>query len=166
MNDNGGRERFLEVYAAHAPMARAVLYNICGERDLDDLVQETFIKVWKGLDGFRNDAGIKTWIYRIASNTALDHCRKKSPRMTETELDELPGDGGGEADVMQRDLVRKGMGRLSSEHRAVITLCVFEGLSAKEAADALGLPEGTVKSRLHYAKNELAKFFNSSGVKA
>lgn len=164
--DDGGTDPFHAVYLEHAALVRGVIYNISGRRDLDDLVQETFIKIWKGYGGFRNDAKIKTWIYRIATNTALDYCRKKTLRVAERELDELPGGGENEDDAMRLDLVQKGMRRLSSEHRAIVTLCVFEELSVKDAADALGLREGTVKSRLHYAKKELAKFFNNSGVTA
>ncbi len=164
--DNGGPDRFHAVYLENASLVRGVIYNISGRRDLDDLVQETFIKIWKGFGGFRNDANIKTWIYRVATNTALDYCRKKTPRIVERELDELPGGGENEDDAARRDLVQKGMRRLSSEHRAIVTLCVFEELSVKDAADALDLPEGTVKSRLHYAKKELAKFFNNGGVRA
>ncbi|MBI3580812.1 MAG: sigma-70 family RNA polymerase sigma factor [Nitrospinae bacterium] len=164
--DDGGPDRFHAVYLEHAELVRGVIYNISGPLDLDDLVQEAFVKIWKGFGGFRNDANIKTWIYRIATNTALDYCRKRTPRLAETELEELPGGGENEEDAVRRDLVHKGMRRLSSEHRAIVTLCVFEELSVKDAADALGLPEGTVKSRLHYAKRELAKFFNNSGVRA
>ncbi|MBI3793306.1 MAG: sigma-70 family RNA polymerase sigma factor [Nitrospinae bacterium] len=166
LKDGADEERFRAVYQAHGAMVRGVVYNITGERDLDDLVQETFIKVWRGLDGFRNDSGIKTWIYRIATNTALDHCRKNRLKRTETIVDDLPAPGEGEADAIHRDLVRKGMERLSAGHRAVVTLCIFEGLSLREAASALELPEGTVKSRLFYAKSELLKFFNLSGVLA
>jgi RNA polymerase sigma-70 factor (ECF subfamily) len=164
--DDGGPGSFHAIYLEHAALVRGVIYNISGRLDLDDLVQDTFVKIWKGFGGFRNDAKIKTWIYRIATNTALDYCRKRSPRVAEMEPDELPGGGENEDDAMRRDLVQKGMRRLSSEHRAIVTLCVFEELSVKDAADALGLPEGTVKSRLHYAKKELAKFFNNSGVRA
>jgi RNA polymerase sigma-70 factor (ECF subfamily) len=86
-------------------------------------------------------------------------------QFSDIPLEELPGGEDGADGAMLRDLVQKGVRRLSPSHRAVITLCMFEGLSVKEAADALDSPEGTVKSRLHYAKNELAKFFDNCGVK-
>jgi RNA polymerase sigma-70 factor (ECF subfamily) len=163
---SGDPNRFHAVYLDHAPLVRAVVYNICGDRDLDDLVQETFVKIWKGLGGFKNQAEIKTWIYRIATNTALDYCKRRPMLITEMELDQVPGRGNDEDEAVKRDLVQKGLECLSSDHRAIVTLCVFEGLSVKEAADALSLPEGTVKSRLHYAKGELMKFFDNSGVTA
>ena len=164
-NDSQNSERFRAIYAAHASLVRAVIYNICGGRDLDDLAQEAFLKVWRGLAGFRNDSQIGTWIYRVAANTALDHCRKKPMPVSEIELEELPGGVSADDDATLRDLVQKGMRRLSPEHRAVVTLCVFEELTTKEAAEALGSPEGTVKSRLHYAKGQMARFFENSGVK-
>lgn len=165
LKDNGGgQDLFRSVYEKHAPLVRAVLYNICGGEHLDDLVQETFIKIWKGLPGFKENSGIKTWIYRIATNTALDWCRKNATAKAEYQLTDLPGGEGGEANAMYRDIVKKGLRRLSPEQRAVVTLCVFEELTTKDAANTLGLPEGTVKSRLHYARAEMGKFFQENGV--
>lgn len=164
LKDNGGQERFQAVYEKHAPLVRAVLYNICGEEHLDDLVQETFIKIWKGLPGFKENADIKTWIYRIATNTALDWCRKNAATKAVNPLPDLPGGEGGEANALHRDMVTKGLRRLSPEQRTVITLCVFEELTIKEAAQTLNLAEGTVKSRLHYARAEMGKFFQENGV--
>lgn len=164
MNGNGGPDRFRAVYEAHAPLVRGVLYNICGGNDLDDLVQETFIKIWKGLPGFKEHANIKTWIYRIATNTALDWCRKNASVKVEDWLPDIAGGEGGEANAVYRDLVNKGLRLLSPEQRAVVTLCIFEELTVKEAAAALGLPEGTVKSRLHYARAEMGKYFQENGV--
>lgn len=163
-NNGGGEERFHAVYDGHAPLVRAVLYNICGGEHLDDLVQETFIKIWKGLPGFKENANIKTWIYRIATNTALDWCRKNAAAKMEYWLPDTPGGEGGEANAIHRDIVKKGLGRLSPEQRAVAALCIFEELSIKEAASALGLPEGTVKSRLHYARADMGKFIQENGV--
>ncbi len=145
-------------------MVRAVLYNICGPAELDDLVQETFIKVWQGLPGFRHGSQLRTWIYRIAANTALDQCRRNARNRTVPEEADPPGGSGGEAEILYRDLVRKGMQTLSPEHRAVLTLCLFEELSVKEAAEALEVPEGTVKSRLHYAKAAMGAFLSQNGV--
>ncbi len=163
-NNGGGQDQFQAVYDNHAPLVRAVLYNICGGEHLDDLAQETFIKIWKGLPGFRENANIKTWIYRIATNTALDWCRKNAAAKAESWLPDLPGGEGGETNAINRDIVKKGLMRLSPEQRAVVTLCIFEELTIKEAGSALGLPEGTVKSRLHYARAEMGKFFQENGV--
>lgn len=165
LKDNGGgQDRFLAVYENHAPLVRGVLYNICGGEHLDDLVQETFIKIWKGLPGFKENANIKTWIYRIATNTALDWCRKNTAAKADNWLPDLPGGEGGEANAIHRDMVKKVLRLLSPEQRAVVTLCIFEELTIKEAADTLALPEGTVKSRLHYARAEMGKFFQENGV--
>ncbi len=163
-NDGTAQERFQTLYGQHASLVRAVLYNICGGEHLDDLVQETFIKIWKGLPGFKEDSNIKTWIYRIATNTALDWCRKNASVKTEYQLPDIPGGEGGEAVAIHADIVKKCLLRLSAEQRAVVTLCIFEELTIKEAAESLRLPEGTVKSRLHYARAEMGKFFQVNGV--
>lgn len=161
---NGGPDGFRAVYLEYGRMVRSVLYNICGGSELDDLAQETFVKIWKGLDGFRNEAGLKTWIYRIAVNTALDHCRRRERDFASELPDEISGGFGGEPEAVYRDLVEKGLRRLSPEQRAVVVLAVFEDVPLKEAALALDVPEGTVKSRLHGARRELAAFLKENGV--
>ena len=145
-------------------MVRGVTYNICGFNYLDDVVQDVWLKVWKGLDRFNGTSKIKTWIYRIAVNAALDHCRRSKKLKQETELqpethradDQDSGDEG----LIYRELVQKGLEKLSDKHRAVIVLAELEELPLREVATILKTSEGTVKSRLHYARQEMLHYIN------
>lgn len=138
--------------------------------DARDIVQNAFIKAYGNLDGFRIESSFYTWIYRIAMNLAIDHVRKSKRRKT-TGFDEAIGardDDGAMLEVHheespQRALQRKqlqerifaALDTLSEEHREIILLREVEGLSYKEIADAMGVPEGTVMSRLFYARKKL-----------
>lgn len=146
-------------------MIRNVLFRICGSRYLDDLTQETFIKVWRGISGFQHDSSLKTWIYSIATRVAIDHFRKRGDTFL-TELDEgsLPSQTNEESGHVRRDLVRKGLRTLSFDHRTTLVLHVLEGRSLEEVARITSTALGTVKSRLHYARNAMAGYLESEGV--
>lgn len=135
-----------------------------------DLTQDAFIKAYKNLDRFRKDSSFYTWLYRIAMNVAIDHLRKHGKRKN-VEFDEKIGtaDGDGSLDDRHRigdpakELARKQLGdkifdaldQLSPEHRQIVILREVDGLSYKEIADTLELAEGTVMSRLFYARRKL-----------
>jgi RNA polymerase sigma-70 factor (ECF subfamily) len=136
----------------------AVCMNLTGRRaDAEDAVQEVFVAVHRGLPAFRGASRLTTWIYRIALRAAL-HARAR--RQDGEPLDpETPG-GGGEADMATRDEARRAaaaLGRLPAGPRAVLSLFAVEGLSHREIADILGIPEGTVWSRLHAARRMLVE---------
>jgi RNA polymerase sigma-70 factor (ECF subfamily) len=151
-------------HAAFDPLFRALrepvlalCLHLCGNRaDAEDAVQEVFLAVHRALPAFRGEARLTTWVYRIAIRAAL---RAKARRRPSEPLDpETPG-GGGEAAMATRDDARRlvaAMARLSAEHRAVLSLFALEGLGHRAIADILGIPEGTVWSRLHAARKRLA----------
>lgn len=156
---------FEKLYQDHNKMIRSVMFNICGARDLDDLVQETFLRIWKGLPRFNQRSQIKTWIYRITVNTALDHCRKAKKWKQETELKKDVHDRrSDESRMVNQDLVQKGLNQLPEIHRAVLVLATMQGLSINEIAGIVKASEGTVKSRLHYAKKNFLQFLEEQGV--
>jgi RNA polymerase sigma-70 factor (ECF subfamily) len=135
-----------------------------------DVVQMAFVKAYRNLTAFRIDSSFYTWIYRIAMNLAIDHCRRQK-RRRETSFDEAvaPKDDDGEllelhhAESPERLLKRKelqarifaALDELTEEHREIILLREVEGLAYKEIADVMGIPEGTVMSRLFYARKKL-----------
>ena len=153
--------------------------------DAEDVVQETFVKAFLSLAQFKGQSSFYTWVYRICFNMAIDIRRKASRRGgTHLEFKEHVGvnraafqDGdrkagdGGLADRLQNvegphdALARKELGRkiqevlgeLSEEHQAVITLREVDGLDYEEIAQAIGVPKGTVMSRLFYARRALQK---------
>lgn len=155
-----------KLYDEHAPTVRAVLYRMGVGNDLDDVVQVCFVKAWKGLENFRGDSSLKTWITRIAVNAAYDHLRKKGVNLETEEIDEeklssapeATGNDNGEA-------VRLALECLSVPHREVLVLHVLEENSVEETAAILGVAPGTVKSRLFHARANLQKILEKRGIK-
>ncbi|HTR53608.1 MAG TPA: RNA polymerase sigma factor [Kofleriaceae bacterium] len=135
----------------------ALCIHILGVRDdAHDAVQDTFISVFRGLDGFRGEARLSTWIYQIALREALRH---KARRRTSEPLDDAmvaPDQGDPALRREQRERLARALDRLSAEHRTVLSLFALEGLSHREIADVLGVPEGTIWSRVHAARKRLA----------
>ena len=126
--------------------------------DAEDLVQETFLGAIKG--NFRGESSVRTWLVRILVNRAamLRRTRKRRP---ETELKESAAAGRGDSATKidaKADLSEM-LAQLSPDHRQVIVLRELEGLSYEEMAAALGVPRGTVESRLYRAREELRRSF-------
>ncbi len=132
--------------------------------DADDVGQETFIRFHRALGSFRGDSSLKTYLVHIAMNLSLNALRRRRRLLArfvsrdETEIDSpAPGAGpDGEVDASElRAFVRAAINRLSEKHRAVVVLRMFQECSTREAAQILGVPEGTVLSRLSRALKEL-----------
>ncbi|MBT3267667.1 sigma-70 family RNA polymerase sigma factor [Candidatus Poribacteria bacterium] len=130
----------------------------------DDVVQEAFLKAFTSLGKFRRDAEMDTWLYRIVMNVALNRLRGSRRRLG--FLDRLRRDGGHMArrptlphvaleHAEAREQVQAAVMELAPGLRAVVVLFDLEGLSCAEVSGALGIPEGTVRSRLHNARRHL-----------
>jgi RNA polymerase sigma-70 factor (ECF subfamily) len=157
-------KRFHQLYKDHHRMVRNVLYNMVDEKILDDLVQETFLRIWKGLPRFGFKSSIRTWIYRISIHTAIDHLRtiRLRPREVFFEEDLLVSDQDLQLPLNQ-ELVQKALQDLDSDHRSVVILHFFEDQSISQIAKILEIPPGTVKSRIFSAKNKLRKLLDKEG---
>ncbi len=149
-----------------------VIYHLTANReDAADLTQDTFIKAFQSIQRFGGQSSFFTWLYRIAVNSTLTHLRKarlKSFLSLETLnsdtpvskelIDALTDKTGVERDAYVRELQEKlneAMMKLSIKHRTVVTLYEIDGLGHQEIADVMGCSVGTVRSRLHYAKQLL-----------
>jgi RNA polymerase sigma-70 factor (ECF subfamily) len=122
----------------------------------EDAVQETFLSAFVALPGFRGEARLSTWLYRIAIRASY-RARANYPRATESIPEHLAG-APPEEELLQRDKMRRlqrAMLQLPMEQRVVFSLFIFKHLSQKEIAEVLQVPEGTVWSRLHAAKTQL-----------
>jgi RNA polymerase sigma-70 factor, ECF subfamily len=163
---------FRQLYQNYQARVRATLYQLCGNEGLDDLVQEVFLKAWKGLPKLREVDYFSTWLYRIAWNAAVDRRKKlaKNQKVSFEEEDfaereDLDAARGGDLMAIHyRDLVAKSLASLSLEHRAVLILHDLEDIPQKEIAQILSIPTGTVKSRLHHARNYVKKFLQQQGI--
>jgi RNA polymerase sigma-70 factor (ECF subfamily) len=138
--------------------------RMCGEReDARDTVQETLFQAFRSLKNLKEPKALRSWLYRVASNACLMQRRKgKHEPERKLSLDELLPDqveGGGiripEDELLRGELqrrVREAIRTLPSHYRIVLVLRDMEQLSTREAAEALGLPESTIKMRLHRAR--------------
>ncbi|MFK7931043.1 MAG: sigma-70 family RNA polymerase sigma factor [Myxococcota bacterium] len=151
------------------------------QEDARDTTQDAFVKAYDNLHRFRLEASFYTWIYRIAMNLSIDHLRKKKRRGT-TEFDETVAsrDGTGAIDEQHhqdspsKSLERKqlyarimdAMQELPEDQRQVILLRELEGLSYKEISDVMEVPEGTIMSRLYYARKKLQKLLAGERAEA
>lgn len=142
----------------------AVALRMCGDpEDARDATQEVFVNALRALRTFREEAQLGTWLHRVAVNASLDLIRRRK-RRSAAPLDvvtERPsGDPGPDerADASARAAeVHRALARVSGEHRAVLVLADLQGLDYAEVATALDIPVGTVKSRLHRARLEMAR---------
>lgn len=157
--------------AFHRPLLGLCTHLTADRAEAEDALQETFLALHKALPGFRGEAQLSTWVYRIALRTAL-HVRARRTRNT-TSLDEqspalaVPDEGPGPdrlaAARQESARLARAMDTLSAEHRAVLSLFAVEGLSHAEVAATLGIPLGTVWSRLHLARKKLMAALDAPG---
>ncbi|MFZ4665976.1 MAG: sigma-70 family RNA polymerase sigma factor [Prochlorotrichaceae cyanobacterium] len=164
----GDRQSFRVLYQRHHLPVRSTLYQLCGASCLDDLVQDVFLRAWKGLKGFRQGSQFSTWLYRIAWNVASDQRRKFGQERSQRDrLTPLAMEGTVNSDLTQvhyQDMVQRGLIQLSEEQRSVLVLHDLQDLPQKEIAMILEIPIGTVKSRLFHARSTLRQFFLQEGV--
>jgi RNA polymerase sigma-70 factor, ECF subfamily len=159
----GGDAAFRELVDKYKRMVFAVILRSISDRNsVEDLAQDVFIRVHRGLRHFRGDARLSTWICRIAMNVCAG-ARQRTPQ--EVSLDAAPPGAPPPAgavvadptfaDLELRDRIAKAMARLSQRSRVVLTLFYFAGRSYEEISEALQVPLGTVKTHVHRAKQEL-----------
>ena len=162
---------FPEIYDEYYPKIVRYLARLVGEHEAEDAAQETFVKINRSLDNFRGESSLSTWIYRIATNAAMDHLRKPSSKRSLQSMKEsdLPGeeDDGPVDDKPLLDtlLIRKDMNdcirgivdSLPADYGSVLVLSEFEGLTNSEIAEINGISLDTVKIRLHRARAKLRK---------
>ncbi|EKQ68995.1 RNA polymerase, sigma subunit, ECF family [Leptolyngbyaceae cyanobacterium JSC-12] len=164
----GDTQSFRLLYQRHQQRVRAILYQICDAFMLDDLVQEVFLRAWKGLPKFRQNAKFSTWLYRIAWNVASDHrqaaAKGRSQLQTLTIYASLHQESPDVMHLHYQDLVQRGLIHLSFDHRTVLVLHDLEEVPQKEIAEILEIPVGTVKSRLFHARAAMRQFLEKEGV--
>lgn len=153
--------------AAVAPHERQVYFtclHMMGNReDAEDCAQEAMLKAFRGFSRFQGRSKVSTWLYSIATNVCLDALRKRKDTLSLDAMREAgweTADGAPEAyerlEASERKrLIKEALGEMPAEFRAALTLVDLQGLSYQDAAEALGLPLGTVKSRLSRARNLL-----------
>jgi len=167
----GDREAVQTLLERYERRLMAVIVGMVrNPEDAKEILQETFVRAFRSLEGFKGESSFYTWIYRIAMNLAIDHQRRGGKRPL-VEFDEAIGvkeDAVGEGSanlgidpfksMRSRELGKKifeAIESLTPDHRAVILLREIDGLSYEEISDVLDCSLGTVMSRLHYARKKL-----------
>jgi RNA polymerase sigma-70 factor, ECF subfamily len=157
----GDPAAFEQVVRHYDARLRALAYRLLGDPALmDDALQEAYVKAFRALPGFRADAGLGTWLYRITYRTCLDVLRAEGRRRT-TPLEDThaaadPGADPGRVASARTDLARA-LDSLPPDQRAAVLLVDAEGLDYTAAAEVLGVAAGTIASRLSRARAALRK---------
>jgi len=136
--------------------------------DADDILQNTFIKVWKGLEGFREDSKLYTWLYRIATNESLTFLKQQKTKYLlpiidyENQLSEtLESDKYFNGDEIQLKL-QKAILNLPEKQRVVFNLKYFEEMKYEDMSEVLGTSVGALKASYHHAVKKIENYFNDN----
>jgi RNA polymerase sigma-70 factor, ECF subfamily len=162
----GQTQAFGELVRRYQGRLYPTLLRLSGSaEDAHDLLQDAFLRAFENLGRFHGDSSFYTWLYRIAVNLAISgRRRRRTLRLSETRRDEpidppAPSEESDPTLPLERAersaAIQKALGTLAPDHRAVVVLKEFDGLRYEEVAAVLGIPVGTVRSRLHRARCEL-----------
>ncbi len=150
---------FEQLYEIHGPRLKSIAYHIVGNRqDAEDAVQETFLKLYRAIQGFQGQSSVGTWLCRIAINVCYDLARKRR-RETEAPEERHPAMT---PQLPMRVALEDALRRIHPRHRMVFLLFEVEGLRHAEIASILEVPEGTSKAWLFEAKKELKRLLTET----
>ena len=163
----GERRAQRELYERCHQRIFRLMVRMVGLQDASDLTQQVFLQMFRKMDQFAGDARFQTWLYRLAVNEALQHHRKHQRREFHRLTSEPISPQGPESAVSEaRELLERALARVDPELRSVFLLREQEGLSYRDIADALGIAEGTVGSRLNRVRHELQQHLVDLGWEA
>ena len=159
----GRSERFRELVIRYQNLVAGIAWRSgCRREDAEDVVSEVFLKVYRNLHQFRPDHAFSTWLYKLTANHVVDRSRRAKKERGRTEMpeqveDHTPGAEEGMETDERHALVRKALEFVDERYREVMHLVYVEGLKVDETARVLGVPEGTVKTRLMRGREALRK---------
>jgi RNA polymerase sigma-70 factor (ECF subfamily) len=160
----GDRAALNELYRGYQPRLRRFL-SLCLRQDsIDEVINDTFVVVWRKSKDFRNAARVSTWIIGIANRLAMREHRRQRRHATCVSLDECPERCvDSTAQTETRDWLQQGLGSLSCDQRLALQLAYGVGYAVEEIAALTFVPVGTVKTRLFHARNKLRRFLPGIG---
>lgn len=178
---DGDSQAFKELVDAYRDRMLQFFFRLCWDRDRsEDLVQELFIKLMTGSKRYRPQGRMSTFVYRVATNLWIDHYRAQRPRprmfsydqVVHPDTDVAPMQFADDAtppaddliDQEERAKMRRSLDRLTEPHRLVFELAVYQERPYSEISELLGIPLGTVKSRMHNAVAALKDMLGASGA--
>ncbi|MDX1616729.1 MAG: RNA polymerase sigma factor [Candidatus Promineifilaceae bacterium] len=164
----GDQTAFSELYQRHhVGLYNYLLRLIHQESVAEELLQEVFVAVWEGAADFRQQASVKTWIFRIGHHKAVSWLRKLKrydDLVSQYQPRAQVSVEGQASETWRADVVREALDQLSAPHRAVVELAYVHELSYAEIAQILDCPVGTVKSRMSYALKHLDGLLRRKGM--
>ncbi len=152
----GDRQAQQRLYEMTMHLVYRLMVRLVGLQDAADLTQQVYLKLFSKLDQFSGKSRFETWLYRLATNEALQFLRKNKNRKTKTLMGDPVNQDQPESERdEQRELLEVAMERIDPELRSIFMLREVEKKSYREIAEIVGIPEGTVGSRLTRARREL-----------
>ncbi len=174
----GDTNAFEQLVEMHSARIYSIALRMVGNpSDAEDLAQEAFLRIWRGLEGFNMESRFSTWAYRLTTNVCIDHLRKEKKNSSvplfmeddegeETEL-QIPDERNNPELRLEQDQLRQSvdhaMEKLEPQYRQILSLRELGGLSYDEIARQLELKEGTVKSRIARAREHMRKLLIDDG---
>jgi len=168
----GDRAAFEELYRAYQlPLFRYFLRMVGSTAAAEELADDVLVAVWQGAGRFRAESKPSTWVFGIAHHKALNARREKLPdTMAVDAMADLPSPDEGPEELLLRERFRQrvesALTALSPEHREVLQLTFYQGLSCAEIASVVGRPVNTVKTRMFHARRRLQRVLEGMGVGA
>lgn len=163
--DQNAFRKIVEKY--QASLLNFFYYMNANRQEAEDLVQETFLKVYLYRDKYAPTAKLSTFLFRVARNTGIDYIRKKKaiPMSFEGDLLEAPAAKGRNSENDWQSSLEKALLKLPEKLRSVVVMSYFEDLKYQEIADILEIPLGTVKSRMSFAMKQLKDLMENENGK-
>jgi RNA polymerase sigma-70 factor (ECF subfamily) len=162
MTDNAYEpENLQDLLVASAPRVYGLLFRMVGRRDVaEDLMQETLLRAYRGLDAYQPEGKFRAWLFRIAANQARDWIRRQKRRPLVTDEPHAVAEMPPEADAVARERagrVNQALARLAEPDREILLMRYYGNMTFKEIAQANGEPLGTVLARAHRALKKLGE---------
>lgn len=169
---DGDEQALRAIYTSYGRRLYAYALRLTGNQGVaEEVIQDTFLAVWNGARGYRGDSKVATWLLGIVHHQALNATRRK--RLPTTEMEDALHQAGNTdkpEDVAtatdRRRALSAALAQLTRDHRTVLELVFYQGLSLTETARVLKCPVGTVKSRLSYAKTHMRQALGRAGLGA
>ena len=166
----GDRDAFEKLYKAYAARLFRYLFSMLSDANAaEELANDVMVAAWKGAAQFRGQSKPSTWLFGIAHHKALNELRRRQPQVVDIEeASEVASSAEGPDTAVRRhsleQTVRGALQTLSPEHREVMELTFYQGLSYQEIAEIMQCPVNTVKTRMFYAKKKLQEALEQEGI--
>lgn len=164
----GDRFAFEELVRLTHRRVYSLAYRLVNDRsDAEDVAQEAYLRMFRGIAGFRQEAAFETWMHRIVTNCAMSHLRRRGRfgiLLRDEEQPDLPTPDRAQELAVQRDELARGLAALPEGQRVTLLLKDVYGLSVREIATELGIEEGAVKVRVHRARKRLKEILEAEEV--